>query len=196
MRTIQNKKTDARKIILIFAGILALACIALVILEKTRVTNFIRLNPQAASQPNKTTSTAPSAQEDFQGGGDRSPVQTTPKEATATDNNGSIGSIPPESQWTTATSGAITVYNPAKDSLFSSGQALTGKATSDKVSFRLVDTTSGVIASGDIRVIDGKFSTTFSFTTSAEAGRIDIFTANADGVESNNIKIPVRFRQR
>lgn len=143
----------------------------------------------------ETTSKEPSAQSNFTDGKKREIVQPNKNEGIITDTNGDISSLPPKSEWSSSASGVITVYSPAKDSLLSSGQALMGESTADRISFRIIDSISGVIAQGSIGVIKNKFSGTFSFETSANEGRLDIFTADEKGVESNVIEIPLRFKK-
>lgn len=144
----------------------------------------------------KTTSDAPSAQADFSEGGPREPSPSPPRgEATINDNGGIQSSIPPESEWHTSAGGALTVYSPAANALLTSGQSvLSGKSTQTKVSFRLIDNVSGVIAQGELPVTSGTYSGTFKFNTSATQGRLDVFNTHMDGVEYNNIEIPVRFQ--
>jgi len=141
----------------------------------------------------ETTSKQPSAQSTFTGAGKKEIVQSNKNEGVVTDTGGNISTLPPSSGWSSSTSGVITVYSPAKNSLLSSGQTLSGKSTAERVSFRLMDSVSGVIAQGSIGVVNDKFSGTFSFVTSAKDGRLDLFTTDNSGVESNVVEIPVRF---
>jgi hypothetical protein len=145
------------------------------------------------SDNTETTSRQPSAQSTFTGAGKKEIVQSNSNEGVVTDTGGTISTLPPSSDWSSSTSGVITVYSPAKNSLLSSGQTLSGKSSAGRVSFRLMDSISGVIAQGSISVVNDKFSGTFSFATSAKDGRLDLFTTDSNGVESNGVEIPVRF---
>ncbi len=194
MKINKQKRSSRKKCLLVFVAIFIFLLGTLFILEKLKITDFIKL-PQSSPNKDATTSKAPSAQSDFSQGSDRTPTAASSNEGSISDNRGSIPSTPPEDQWTVSPSGVITVYSPAKDSVLKNGQSLTGKSTAPKVSFRLVDNVSGVIASGTIDVVNGQFSGTFNFSTTASQGRIDVFTAAADGVESNNIRIPISFGQ-
>lgn len=142
----------------------------------------------------KTTSTAPSAQEDFTGGSNREVNRTTKNEGQVEDTSGSVATVPSQNQWSTSDSGAITVYAPAKDSIIKSGDLLSGSSNLSKISYRLIDNVSGVIAQGSLSVVNGKFSGSFNFSTTGTAGRLDIYSASAEGIESSNIEIPVRFK--
>lgn len=166
-------------------------------LEASNKTHFFGDNHASEDKPKaQTTSDAPTAQEDFTGGDDRQPnTQTnTGGEGTVSSTNGNISSIPPQSEWTTSPSGAITVYSPAKNSLLTNGNTISGKATAAKVSFRLIDDVTGVIAQGELPVVNGNFSGKFNFSTTATSGRLDVFNTREDGVEINNVEIPIRFK--
>lgn len=128
-------------------------------------------------------------------GTDRDPTTPERNEGMVTDNNGNVGSIPPESQWTTSQTGVITLYAPAKNSVVKKGNTISGKSTASAVSYRLIDDVTGVIAQGQLTVSNGQFSGTFDFNTTASEGRLDLFTTYSDdGTESNNIEVPIRFK--
>lgn len=143
----------------------------------------------------ETTSREPSAQSNFTYGVKREVVQSKKNEGIITDTNGSIHSMPPSSEWSSSPSGVITVYSPAKNSLLLNGSVLSGESSADRISFRMIDSVTGVIAQGSISVVNKKFSGKFSFETIAPEGRLDVFTTNDEGIESNVIEIPVRFKK-
>jgi hypothetical protein len=156
-------------------------------------------NKVGGNSPAQTTSTAPTAQSNYNGGSER-PTTTNSNTAangannTVTDNNGSSPTTTPSSSWSKSADGSsIVVYTPAANGLLTSGDSVSGTSTQPSVSFRLVDNLSGVIAEGKLTVVNGKFSGTFSFSTKATGGQVDIFNQAADGTESNNVAIPVRF---
>ena len=189
MKKNQNKKSKK-------PSILALSVVAVVIISGLIYAFMTDRSPfsKAGDNSAKTTSTAESAQSDFSDGDDRQPQVTTPKtEGTVSDNNGAVGSVPSSSQWSSSKSGAVTAYSPAKNSKVTNGSAISGSATGSRVSFRIIDNVSGVISQGELSVVGGKFSGTLSFSTTATEGRLDLFTTRADGVEENNVEIPVRF---
>lgn len=189
-RLSKRQKVIASVVVLILVGIFA-------ILELTRTINIF--NSKSSTKVNnegaKTTSKQVSAQSEFTDGNDKSPGERTEKpEATVQDNAGNVGTIPDSSQWTTSSSGAITAYSPNKNSVIRSDSVISGKSSTSVVHFRLIDSVSGVISQGQLSVINGKFSGTLSFNTSASEGRIDLFSTRADGGEENSVEIPVRFR--
>jgi len=144
----------------------------------------------------KTTSTAETAQSDFSGGNDR-PIQEADNEkgeAIISDNSGSISEIPNESNWTTSSSGEITLYAPSQNQLIENGYTISGKSTLPVISFRIIDDISGVISTGELSVVDGKYSGSISLSTSASGGRLDIFGTKEDGSEYSNIEVLVRFK--
>lgn len=153
-------------------------------------------NPaDSANDTATTTSKQESAQNDFTGAGKKDEYVVTPvDEGVVTDSSGVIGTVPAASQWSQSSSGDIIVYSPTKNGVLTSGSSLMGEAKSNQVSFRLIDNVRGVIAQGKISVINGKYSGLFDFTTTATEGRVDVFTATADGIEQNIVEIPVRFQ--
>jgi len=144
----------------------------------------------------KTTSTAPSAQENFTNGSDR-PIATTPEnrgDATIADNQGQQTVIPSKSQWTTSKTGEITVYTPAKDKILIKGDLISGESSLAVIYYRVIDDVSGMISQGQLAVVNGKFSGAISFTTTATNGRIDAYSATDSGKEFSNVELPIRFR--
>lgn len=161
--------------------------------EHTKIRN------QATKDMAKTTSEQPSAQENYtstENDDNKSLPGNTLGEnrgsATVQDNGGS-GSTQIASP-IVSTTGEITVFSPGMNSLVKSGQSISGESKLSRVNFRIIDSISGVIASGELAVVNGKFSGTTSYTTNAKEGRIDIFGTKADGTEFSNIEIPVRFQ--
>lgn len=182
------------------AKITLVASVALIavlaILELTNTTNFIKLSSKADGETTaKTTSDAPTAQEDFSDGDDRTPVKPNNSgTGTVADNQGGTSYIPDASQWTGSPNEELIVYTPTINSVLKNGDTLSGKATTDTVSFRLIDNVSGVIARGELSVVNGTFSGKFDFTTSATEGRLDVFNTGFGSTEYNNVEIPIKFK--
>jgi len=198
MKRYRVKNKSNKKIIItstVLVAVLAV-CAFLELSGKTSLVLDRSSNKTKSEEKAKTTSDAPTAQENFTGGDNREPTTqpSSGEEATVSDNRGNVGTPPPQTQWTTSPNGAIIVYSPARDTIITNGSTFTGKANSDTVSFRLIDNVSGVIAQGQISVVNGNFSGKFNFSTTASVGRLDIFNTKPDGVEMNNVEIPVRFR--
>lgn len=191
-------KKPSKKVVLISVAVAIFVVALFILLETTNRVNLFPLSGGDSSDKGlqdsaKTTSTLETAQNDFTGGTDRAPAQSNTNEGTV-ETNSSQSSVPDESQWSVSNSGLITVYSPSKNGLLSSGDALSGKSTLAKVSFRLIDNVTGVIIQGDLPVENGTFSGKFNFSTTATEGRLDIFSASPDGVEQNNVELPVRFK--
>lgn len=183
------------KILLICLIIVSLLGLALLVIEKRSAIPFFSKSISEEDKSAKTTSTLPSAQSDFSGGTPRSIKTDNKTEGTVTDNKGSISTVPPESQWSRSRNGAITIYAPTNGSLLRDGDVLNGTTTiSGSVTFRLNDNVSGMIATGMLNVVNGKFSGKFDFSTNASEGQVDVFTQADDGTESNHVSIPVRFQ--
>lgn len=189
MAIFKNKKT-----VIILTVTATLFAIALFLELSGRINIFGDNHQRVIDSKTKTTSNAPTAQEDFSDGNDREPDTSTKQEGTLTDNRGQVSSIPPSNSWTTSSSGEITVYNPAKNSSVSNGFVLSGKSSYDNISFRLIDDISGVIAQGNLSVINGEFSGSFNYSTESKSGRLDVFNSSDSGVEKNNIEIPIIFK--
>lgn len=146
-----------------------------------------------------TTSEQPSAQADYNAGGDDN------KEApgnTLHEGGGSAGiaegagsGAENTGEPIVSSTGEITVYAPAQNSVVKSGQVVSGASSLPTVSYRIIDNVSGVIASGQLNVVDGKFSGKLNFDTSATEGRLDIFATKADGTEYSNIAISLELRR-
>lgn len=195
MRSPQNtNRGKNKKIILGITIAVVMVAVAIGSLELTNKTHFFG-SDKVIDEKTKTTSTAPTAQKDFTGGDDRHPSTNTSKgEGTVSDTQGNVTNIPPSNQWTSSPNGVITVYSPGNSALVTNGSSLSGKANSAKVSFRLIDDVSGVIAQGELSVVNGSFSGTFNFSTTATNGRLDVFNTQPDGVEFNNTEVPIRFK--
>lgn len=144
----------------------------------------------------RTTSTAPTAQENFNGGDERivKEVNKDKGDAVVSDNQGSVPEIPAQSEWITSNSGEITLYSPTQTQIIKNGDYISGESSLPIVSFRIIDDISGVISTGQLSVVNGKFSGNISFSTTASAGRLDIYGTRDDGSEFSNVEVPVRFR--
>lgn len=116
-------------------------------------------------------------------------------QGTATDKNGRVPSNTPSNpdQWSTSASRLITVKLPIANSTFHSGDAVTGSTSIDPVQFRLVDDQVGVIAQGTINVVNGNFTATVNFKPYGSSGKLDVFSTDSTGKESNEVQIPVNF---
>lgn len=182
-----------KKRVLLGLAIIIVVCGLLFVLEKRGVIN-LRSEDTPSEAEAQTTSTAPTAQSDFTGGDDRQPANTESENrgsGEVADNNGVIGSGVNTANPVVSNTGQITLFSPRKNSTISSGQTVAGKSSLPTVSYRLIDSVSGVIASGELKVVNGSFSGTLNFTTTATEGRLDIFAAHLDGVEYSNIEVPL-----
>ncbi len=193
MSTRRPPKNNKKKLLLAALVLLLLGGVIWLLLARDNV-KFLNQTPGTKDDNAETTSDAPTAQSDFSEGDDRVIPDSTRDEGTITDNQGQINETPNQSSWSLSKTGEIIVYSPYKNSLLRSGDKLTGTSSLSSVSFRLIDDTSGVIAQGQLSVVNGKFSGTFNFSSSAQEGRLDVFATRSDGVEYGNIEVPVRFK--
>jgi hypothetical protein len=192
-------KYNLRKYLLIGLGIFILIVLAFVMLEKTNTTDILRMNgrmPSLRSSEKKaeTPSKAPTAQSNFTGGSERNTNTTNAPEGIVNDQKGNIETIPQEAEWSRSSDDNLIVYSPARDSLLKNGQVLAGTSKAERIYFRLIDNINGTIAQGSVAVVNGRYSGSFTFTTDATSGQVDVFNQAYDGTESNNVSIPVRFR--
>lgn len=199
INTANTKKNSTGRKNLRIAGIILLVLVfigaLLFALEKTNVTNFYS-KKTAGNTADVTTSSVPSAQADFSDGDERAEGNTLNENegsASVDDLNGNSGATTDKNTWLTSKTGEIVVHSPTTNQTIKSGVTLSGTSSLSSVNYRVIDSLSGVIASGRLNVVNGKFAATISFTTSAPEGRLDIFGTRADESEFSNVEVPVRF---
>ena len=191
--TIARKKSKKIQFIIITALVFLVAGSILFFTEKTHITDFIKINKNSSSQ--STDKIEPAAKSDFTGQKERPTNRSDKDEGFVTDTNGSNTSTSSKSDWIASSDGVISVHNPIKNSILSTGESLSGESTSKTVSFRLIDSVSGMIAQGKLNVVNNKFSGVFDFKTTASEGRLDVYIENDNGSESSTLEIPIRFKQ-
>jgi len=98
-----------------------------------------------------------------------------------------------QNQWSVSQSGDITVKEPVGSSTIQSGAVLEGSATVDQVQYTLIDNQVGVISQGTINVANGNYSADINFQPTANSGRLDVYSSNPNGSETNLVEIPVNF---
>jgi len=140
----------------------------------------------------KTTSKQASAQSNFtKGGGHESSTNTGVTQGSATDNKGDASATQGETG-TSSASGEVTVVSPAKNGTLTSGDVVRGTATgASQVQYRLIDDNVGVIAQGGLGVVNGTFSGKLQFKAHASTGRLDVYTLNDQGQETNEVQLQI-----
>lgn len=192
----KQTKRVASVLILLILSVILIA----IILYKADKLPYIGKSHQpnyAPAEEAQTTSTTPTAQADFTNGDDRQPGNTDKENqgsAVVSDNNGEISENVDKSQPVSSNTGEITVYSPVANTVITSGQSISGSSTLPRVTYRLVDDVTGMIAMGSLNVVNGKFSGTITFSTSAKSGKIDIFATREDQSEYSKVEIPINFR--
>lgn len=111
----------------------------------------------------------------------------------AVDNKGSGVAKTPATEWASSESGLITLRSPLSGSLVKTGDTISGTAKVSTVQYRLVDDEAGVLAQGPLSVVDGKFSGRLSFGHQANSGKLDIFSYDSNGAETNSISIKIKL---
>lgn len=197
-----NYKNNSRKKITTIILIMVVLLCAFFTLEKTNTTHFFTWGHSNSKESQedknaKTTSSVPTAQEDYSSGDERQPGNDQSENKGSSiikDTGGNIPSDTETNQSISSSTGEITIYTPIKDSLIKKGQTIAGTSTLPKITYRILDNVTGMIAMGDLTVINGKFSGTIDFNTSSKDGRIDVFATRPDGSEYSNVEIPIIFR--
>ena len=173
---------------------LVTAIVIMVILEITNTTHFFH-KTAVVRAPAKPITTLP-AQSATNNGNKVPSLIPTLNQGTATDENGQVPStgVPTDpSQWSTSTSGLITVKLPGSNSTIQSGTTLTGSSSVDQVQYRLTDDKVGVISQGSISVVNGNFTASINFMAHGNTGRLDVFSTDSTGKEYNEVQIPINF---
>lgn len=152
----------------------------------------------------KSTSDMPSAQEDFNAADvdaddtakDREPgnsIREDQGSAGITDTNGNIPASIDTSKPTMSQTGEIAVYSPQRNQNVSREIIVAGTAKIKTVMYRISDDITGVIETGSLNVINGRFSGTLKITTGAKVGQVSFFGVQSDDNEFSNVTIPLRF---
>ncbi|HUD10508.1 MAG TPA: hypothetical protein VMR28_02425 [Candidatus Saccharimonadales bacterium] len=119
---------------------------------------------------------------------------TTDKGGVIDQNGQATGSLPPSSQWVSSTSGIITLQQPSPNTTVNSGDTLSGLAKVNDVQFILSDDSVGLIAQGNLTVVNGKFSGILQFTPHSNGGKLEVYYPNpTNGAEEDIIEIDVSF---
>ena len=135
------------------------------------------------------------------------PAQTNPSESKGPSSNNGIaqgtsttvsGSTTPNipsstDQWTSSQSGNIILKEPLDNSTISTGANIAGSSTTTSVDYTLIDNQAGVISQGTIPVTNGNFSASMNFQNYSSSGRLDVYSTEANGKETNLIEIQVNF---
>lgn len=105
--------------------------------------------------------------------------------------------VPPKSQWTTSSSGTITLQQPYPNATIQSGSIISGTIQSSSihtVNFILTDNAVGQIAQGSLSVVNGKFSGSLNFTSHSSSGTLQVYSPNpTNGAEENIINFDVKY---
>ncbi len=117
---------------------------------------------------------------------------TTNGSSTSTSLNSNINTN--SSLYIASSSGQITVHTPYNNETISSGFPINGTAKVSTVNYILIDNQVGQIAQGSLKVINGKFQGTLSFTPHATSGVLQVYSPNpTNGSEENVINIDVNY---
>lgn len=105
-------------------------------------------------------------------------------------------SIPPSSEWTSSSSGNITLQQPSANSVVKSGDAISGTAKVSSVQYILSDSSVGLIDQGTLGVDNGKFSGILQFKAQSSTGTLEVYYPNpSNGAEDDVITIGVSYEQ-
>lgn len=198
MRNKKTKKWSGKKIaIVLIPFILVVAFIAYVLFTDNNIFSRGNNSQNAGEKPAQTTSKEPSAQADFTGGDDSKDAgnsSTNRGTGAVDDESGNIAQGTDTSNPITSPSGQISLYAPGRGALVKTGQQISGASTLSSVSYRISDNVSGMVTTGQLSVVGGRFSGTLNINTQASEGQLDIFGTQPDGNEFSNISIPIKFK--
>jgi len=136
----------------------------------------------------------PTSSSEYSSGGDRTQSSSnSSSQGGATDLGGALpkdaGSSAPSSLGTSSSSGEIFLNMPISGATIKSGSAIAGTSYLGSIQYRLVDSSIGVLAQGDLNVVDGRFSGILHFTPQSTKGELVIFSYDPSGSETNSIRI-------
>ena len=189
-----RKNHQPKKIILIILLSVLVIAGTFLVLEKLQIIDLINKKAPSSTSEDKTTSTTKTAQEDFTGADEREPGNSLNENKGSggiADNNGTISNGTDTTNPIISSTGEITIYAPRQKADVKSGDEISGASTLQKVSYRIIDDVSGVIATGTLQVVNGKFSGKLSYVSTAKEGRLDIFGTRSDGVEYSNVTVSI-----
>lgn len=174
----QNKKTGIIVLLLFSAGII--------------IGGIFYINEKKSQSPDIKDSEQTSQNEKVNSETSKEPAATPARDGGALDTGGQDST--PSGVSSSSESGKITVYQPSPNQLLTSGTVISGASSYSEISYRIIDDNIGVVGQGSLKVVNGKFSGTFSFSSSGQEGRLDVFRALEDGREIDIIEIPVRYK--
>jgi hypothetical protein len=181
---VTKNKTKNRKKLFSAVVLLLVLAVALFLVQrhyrKPKSAPATTTRSSAANQPSQNTP---------------SPAPTKANPGGVVDKNGQVsGSVPPASQWTTSTSGNITLQQPAAGSIVQTGDTISGLAKVSTVQFILTDNSVGLIDQGTLNVVNGKFAGTLAFAVQSDGGKLEVYSPNpTTGAEEDIININVNF---
>lgn len=180
--------------ILIFS-LICIVVLALAALEITNTTHWLHKSPMV-SIPSKPITSLPRQSSAKTTADNKTPAGSSFSQQTGTDEKGKIPNAVPTdpNKWLMSQSGMITVKLPTANTLFKSGDKVFGSSKVSGIQYRLIDDQSGVISQGHISVVDGNFTAAVHFTAHGITGRLDVFSADDNGRESNEVQVPVNFK--
>jgi hypothetical protein len=179
----KNKKSFFKSAYFYILALTIVLIAVLAIFELTHVTDFYHKK----SSDNHTSQTANSANSNSNQQGGATDTSETTTDTTIVTN---------QSDWTPSASGVITLQQPIDGATLKTGDTIRGIATVESIQYRLEDNRMGVIAQGNLSVVDGKFSGILQFTPKGTNGTLDIFTFDpSSGAEINHADINVKFAE-
>jgi cytoskeletal protein RodZ len=189
----KNRQKYRKTLALSFVGVLLVSAIILgaYIYSKNRT-------PIVANENStQTTSTQATAQNDFSEGGNREAKTGEDKSQSSINVEDTLGNDAgvAHSDSITSKTGEITVYSPREGDSVTNELTLSGESSLKFVNYRLINNESGLVASGRLDVVNGKFSAKLKITPEAQQGRLDIFGSRNDLSEFSNISIGLYFKR-
>lgn len=166
--------------------------------------NFNKESAPVVEDSAKTTSEEPAAQDDFNvsevdpddKAKDRDPGNSIREDEGSAGVNDTRGTIPNNvstSSPIVSQTGEISVYSPLSNQAVASEVTVAGASTLSTVMYRISDDVTGVLNTGSLDVVSGKFSGKLKISTGAKTGQVSFFGVKSDGNEFSNVTIPLKF---
>lgn len=110
------------------------------------------------------------------------------------DTNGNDRSFTKSSNWSKSSDGKNILKQPLDNQAVSGGFSMIGASYSDNIHYRLIDDNAGVLAQGNLNVVNNQFSGSLIFESNSKGGRLDVFSVTKDGVENSEVQIRLLFK--
>ncbi len=170
-----------------YLWILLIFLLAIIILLTIYMIEHISTKPPLVMGAKSSSLTAPKT--------NSSPKNNSLSSGSVVDKKGTYNNtLPPTSEWTTSSSGIITLQVPSNNSHFASGSIISGLAKVNMIQYILKDNSIGLISRGTLNVVNGKFSGAINFSSNSSSAKLVVYYPDPNnGAENDIINIDVKL---